>query len=33
MKKVPEVVKEPKFFKFVDYYAKKFKESNGFGMW
>ena len=32
MKKVPEVVKEPIFVKFVEHYAKKFKESNGFGM-
>lgn len=33
MKKVPDVVKEPIFLKFVEHYAKKFKESNGFGMW
>ena len=26
MKKVPEVVKEPIFLKFVEHYAKKFKE-------
>lgn len=33
MRKVPEVVKEPIFLKFVEHYAKKFKEQNGFGMW
>ena len=33
MKKVPEVVKEPIFLKFVEHYTKKFKEHNGFGRW
>ena len=26
MKRVPEIVKEPIFLKFVEYYAKRFKE-------
>lgn len=33
MKRVPEIVKEPIFLKFVEYYAKRFKEQNGFGRW
>ena len=33
MKRVPEIVKETIFLKFVEYYAKRFKEKNGFGRW
>lgn len=33
MKKIPDVVKEPIFLKFVEHYAKKFREQNGFGRW
>ena len=33
MKKVPEIVKEPIFLKFVEHYAKRFRARNGFGRW